>query len=91
LAAAASTKLEDFAYHDEDGSVQTFPEAHVPMQEGAVFLFTDVQRPDWQPPNLAHVVAFMEPGPVFGMPVVHILRNLSTMTRNTVDCFADCF
>ena len=42
-------------------------------------------------PNLATVVAFMEPGPVFGKPIDHILRNLSNMTRQTVLTFADCF
>ena len=42
-------------------------------------------------PNLAHVVAFMEPGPVFGKPVVHILQNLSRMTRETIELFPDCF
>jgi hypothetical protein len=33
----------------------------------------------------------MEPGPVWGKPLDHILRNLSRMTRQTVNSFADCF
>ena len=33
----------------------------------------------------------MEPGPVFGKPLAHTLGNLSRMTRETVDSFADCF
>jgi hypothetical protein len=42
-------------------------------------------------PSLADAVTFMEPGPVFGKPIVHILQNLSRMTRETVQWFADCF
>lgn len=47
--------------------------------------------PDYELPNLAHEVAFMEPGPVFGHPMGHILSRLSKMTRQTVESFADCF
>jgi hypothetical protein len=52
-----------------------------------------VQSPprEWVLPNLASEIVFMEPGPVWGKPVDHILRNLSRMTRQTVDTFADCF
>jgi len=42
-------------------------------------------------PNFVNAVAFNEPGPVFGWPLVHILLNLSRMMRETVASFADCF
>jgi hypothetical protein len=37
-----SAELKNFGHHGDDGTVQVFPEAFVPLQEDAVFLFNDV-------------------------------------------------
>lgn len=91
LAAAASTRIGGWNVRDEHGNVTTLPhDSFVPIQVDAM---VKVQSPPngWVLPNLANEVAFMEPGPVWGKPLDHILRNLSRMTRQTVNAFADCF
>lgn len=91
LAATASMNIGGFSYRDESGAVTRLPDtAFAPLQDGQMLKFGPVS-PAWRLPNIAHVVAFMEPGPVFGHPVVHTLQNLSNMTRETIDYFADCF
>jgi hypothetical protein len=90
LAAAASMDLKNFAHHDETGKVTVYPQVYIPLQEDQLVKFGPVP-PGFRLPNLARVVAFMEPGPVFGKPIVHILQNLSRMTRETVESFSDCF
>jgi hypothetical protein len=90
LAAAASMDLKNFAHHDEAGNVTVYPQVFVPLQEDQLVKVGPVPSV-FRLPNLAHVVAFMEPGPVFGKPVVHILQNLSRMTRETIESFEDCF
>lgn len=91
LAAASSTRIGGWNFRDEHGSVTTLPhDSFVPLQVGAV---VKVQSPPtgWLLPTLANEIAFMEPGPVWGKPLDHILRNLSQMTLQTVQSFADCF
>ena len=89
LAAAASMDLKNFASVDETGRATVHPQVYVPLQTGQMIKLAPV-RSQMRLPNLAHAVTFMEPGPVFGKPIVHILENLSRMTRETVDSFADC-
>jgi len=91
LAATSSMKMSGFHYRDETGTMTKMPEhSYAPLQEGQMMVFGDVQ-PNFRLPPLAHAVAFMEPGPVFGHPIGNILRNLNAMTRETVESFADCF
>jgi hypothetical protein len=88
LAAAASMDLKHSAFHDETGKVTVHPQVYVPLQEDQLMKVGPMAA-DFRVPNLAHAIAFMEPGPVFGKPVVHILRNLSRMTRETLKSFGD--
>ena len=90
LAGFASTRLPNFAFHDGE-NVHVVKEAFVPLQVDAVFLFNGVPPGRTVTMPLATHVTFNEPGPVFGHPIVHILQNLSKMTRDTIQSFADCF
>jgi hypothetical protein len=91
LAAAASTRIGGWNFRDEQGNVTTLPhDSFVPMQVDAM-VKVQSPPPGWVLPNLASEIVFMEPGPVWGKPLDHILRNLSRMTRQTVNTFADCF
>jgi len=91
LAAAASTRIGGWNFRDEYGNVTTLPhDSFVPMQVDAM-VKVQSPPPGWILPNLASEIAFIEPGPVWGKPLDHILRNLSRMTRQTVNTFADCF
>jgi hypothetical protein len=90
LAGFASTRLRNFSFHDVSGGVRQFPEAFVPLQEDAVFIFSRVPPGAVVSFDFATDITFNEPGPVFGKPIVHILQNLSSMTRVTVESFADC-
>ena len=65
-------------------------ESFVPLQVDAMVKVAS-PPPGFVLPNLANEIAFMEPGPVWGKPLDHILRTLSRMTRQTVESFADCF
>ena len=91
LAATSSIRIGGWNFRDEHGNVTTMPHhSFIPLQVDAVLKVGDAPM-GFMLPNLAHEVAFMEPGPVFGHPMDHILRNLSKMTRQTVLSFADCF
>jgi hypothetical protein len=91
LAAASSTRIGGWVFRDEQGNATTMPhDSFVPLQVDAMVKVAPAPS-GFVLPNLATVVAFMEPGPVFGKPIDHILRNLSNMTRQTVLTFADCF
>jgi hypothetical protein len=91
LAATSSIRIGGWNFRDEHGNVTTLPHhSFIPLQVDALLKVANA-RPGFVLPNLAHEVAFMEPGPVFGHPVDHILRNLSKMTRETVSSFSDCF
>jgi hypothetical protein len=90
LAAASSMDLHNFAHVDETGKATVYPQAYVPLQVGQMIKLAPATS-RMRLPSLAHEVTFMEPGPVFGKPIVHILQNLSRMTRQTVQAFADCF
>ena len=91
LAAASSTHVGGWVFRDEKGNITNMPHhSFVPLQVGTMIKIAPAP-PGFIPPNLASVVAFMEPSPVFGYPVDHILRNLSKMTKETVLSFADCF
>ena len=90
LAAASSMDLRNFAHVDETGKATVYPQVYVPLQvDQMIKLAPATSR--MRLPSLAHAVTFMEPGPVFGKPIVRILQNLSRMTRETVQSFADCF
>jgi serine/threonine protein kinase len=91
LAATSSIRIGGWNFRDEDGSVTTMPhQSFIPLQVDAMLKVGDA-RPGFVLPNLAQEVAFMEPGPVFGKPLAHILPNLSRMTHQTVASFADGF
>jgi hypothetical protein len=91
LAATSSTRIGGWNFRDEHGNVTTMPHhSFLPLQVDAMLRFVP-PCPDFPVPNLANAVAFMEPGLLFGQPVEHILQNLLTMTRKTVESFADCF
>lgn len=91
LAATSSIRIGGWNFRDEHGNVKTMPhQSFVPLQVDAMLKVGDAPH-DFVLPNLAQEVAFMEPGPVFGKPLAHILQNLSRMTRQTVQSFADCF
>jgi hypothetical protein len=90
LAAAASMDLHNFAYVDETGKATRHDQVYVPLQEDQMIKLAPASS-QMPLPSLAHALTFMEPGPVFGKPVVNILRNLSRLTRETVESFADCF
>jgi hypothetical protein len=91
LAAASSMRVGGWVFRDEQGTATTMPhDSFVPLHVDAMVKVAPVPS-GFVLPNLASVVAFMEPGPVFGKPIDHILRNLSNMTRQTVLTFADCF
>lgn len=91
LAATSSIRIGGWNFRDEHGSVTTMPhQSFIPLQVDAMLKVADAP-PGFVLPNLAQEVAFMEPGPVFGKPLAHIVQNLSRMTRQTVESFADCF
>jgi hypothetical protein len=90
LAAASSMDLHNFAHVDETGKATVYPQVYVPLQVDQMIKVAPATS-RMRLPSLAHAVTFMEPGPVFGKPIVHILPNLSRMTRETVQSFADCF
>ena len=91
LAATSSIRIGGWNFRDEHGNVTTMPhQSFIPLQLDAMLKVGDA-RPDFVLPNLAQEVAFMEPGPVFGKPLAHILENLCRMTRQTVESFVDCF
>lgn len=91
LAATSSIRIGGWNFRDEHGNVTTMPHhSFIPLQVDAMFKVGGAPM-GFVLPNLAHEVAFMEPGPVFGHPMDQILRNLSKMTRQTVLSFADCF
>jgi hypothetical protein len=90
LAAFGSSKLKDFTFHDGTRT-EVFPEAWVPLQEGAMLILSNVPVDMVIAPNFINDVTFNEPGPVFGKPIVPILKNLSQMTHMTVNAFHDCF
>lgn len=91
LAATSSIRIGGWNFRDADGSATTMPhQSFIPLQVDAILKVGDA-RPGFVLPNLAQEVAFMEPGPVFGKPLAHILQNLSRMTQQTVESFADCF
>lgn len=91
LAATSSIRIGGWNFRDEYGNVTTMPhQSFVPLQVDAMLKVGD-PPPGFVLPNLAQEIAFMEPGPVFGKPLVHILQNLSRLTRQTVESFADCF
>jgi len=87
----SSIQLKNFARREESGQVTVVPETFVPIQQRALFILNGVPDGVGLKPNFANAVAFNEPGPVFGWPLVHILSNLSRMARETVESFADCF
>ena len=91
LAATSSVRIGGWNFRDEHGNVTTLPHhSFIPLQVDALLKVANAGS-GFVLPNLAHEAAFMEPGPAFGHPVDHILRNLSKMTRETVSSFADCF
>jgi len=91
LAAAASTRIRGWNFRDEHGIVTTLPhDSFVPLQVDAM-VKVQSPPPEWVLRNLANEVAFIEPGPVWGKPMDDILGNLSCMTRETVNTFAECF
>ena len=91
LAAMSSVKIGGWNFRNSDGTVTTMPHhSFLPLQQDALLKVAPV-GPDFVLPNLAQEVCLCEPGPVFGLPIGHILRNLSRMTRETVESFADCF
>jgi hypothetical protein len=91
LAATSSIRIGGWSFRDEHGNITTMPHrSFIPLQVDAMLKVGDAPT-DFVLPNLAQEVAFLEPGPVFGKPLAHILQNLSRMTRHTVESFADCF
>jgi hypothetical protein len=91
LAATSSIRIGGWNFRDEHGNVTIMPHhSFAPLQVDTMLKVGDAPS-GFVLPNLAHEVCFMEPGPVFGHPMHHNLRNLSQMTRQTVLSFADCF
>jgi hypothetical protein len=82
LAAASSTRIGGWNFRDEHGNVTTLPHDSFKVAS---------PPPEFVLPNPATEITFMEPGPVWGKPLDHILRTLSRMTRQTIEGFADCF
>ena len=91
LAATSSTRIGGWNFRDEHGNVTMMPHhSFIALQVDIMLKVGDAPM-GFVLPNLAHEVAFMEPGPTFSHPMDHILRNLSKMTRETILSFADCF
>jgi hypothetical protein len=90
LAAMSSVRIGGWNFRNADGTVTTMSHhSFLPLQADAVLTVVPA-GPSYVLPNLAQEVCFCEPGPVFGHPMTHILRNLSKMTRATVESFRDC-
>jgi hypothetical protein len=91
LAATSSIRIGGWNLRDEHGYGKTMPHhSFAALQVDMRLKVGDVPN-GFVLPNLAHAVCFMEPGPLFGHPMDHSLRNLSQRTRQTVLSFADCF
>jgi len=91
LAAAAGTRLSGWTFRDETGKVTTMPHHSLAAVQTDMLLKVGDAPPGFVLPNLAQEICFMEGSPMFLHPMDHILRNLSKMTRQTVQSFAGCF
>jgi len=91
LAATSSVRIIGWNFRDEHGTVTTMPHPScIPLQVDALLKVADAPS-GFVLPNLAQDVAFTEPGPMFGKPVVQVLRTLSCMTRKTIESVSNCF
>jgi hypothetical protein len=90
LAAVGSMHFPQVSFHDA-GTVVAMADAYVALKEGATLVLSPFNPGVNVDTNFTNAVAFDEPGPVFGHPVVPTLQNLSDLTRDTVNLFADCF
>jgi hypothetical protein len=91
LAATSGTRIGGWNFRDGHGNVTRMPHhSFFPLQVDTMLKVGDAPM-GFVLPNLAHEVAFMEPGPTYGHPMDHILRDLSKMTRETILSFADFF
>src|SRR5262249_42755891 len=90
LTGVVGLRMKNFVYNDH-GVTSLVQDAFFPILPGAMIVVNNVTPGASFDHSFADDVIFHESGPPSGWPLAHILRTLNTMTRETIEGFADCF
>lgn len=90
LTGVVAFRMRNFVLND-NGVSKLIPEAFFPIEPGRMVIVNGIEPGARFDHNFADDVIFHESGPPSGWPLGHILQNLNTMTRETIESFAYCF